>query len=166
MSRVLAVFAVPEMIALASRGGSISSLSPELARFSYAQLFQGVMEVPRHWFLALRTSIIGAMIAQHFGWRAAFLAVGLPGLALALIFRMTIREPVRGGLDPPGAAVETPSLAEVIRHLASKPAFVHVAAGATQIQPRRQSGKSRADDHDSIGRRADGSSAVHVCHSQ
>ena len=41
-----------------------------------------------------------------------------------------------------------------------------VAAGATQIQPRRQSGKSRADDHDSIGRRADGSSAVHVCHGQ
>lgn len=61
---VLAVFAVPEMIALASRGGSISSLSPELARFSYKQLFQGVMEVPRHWFLVIRTSIIGAVIGM------------------------------------------------------------------------------------------------------
>jgi TctA family transporter len=61
---VLAVFAVPEMIALASRGGSISSLSPELARFSYKQLFQGVMEVPRHWFLVIRTSMIGAVIGM------------------------------------------------------------------------------------------------------
>jgi TctA family transporter len=61
---VLAVFAVPEMIALASRGGSISSLSPELARFSYRQLFQGVMDVPRHWFLVIRTSIIGAVIGM------------------------------------------------------------------------------------------------------
>lgn len=61
---VLAVFAVPEMIALASRGGSISAISSDLARFSYAQLFQGVLDVPRHWFLVIRTSIIGAVIGM------------------------------------------------------------------------------------------------------
>jgi len=64
VTAVLAIFAIPEMIALASRGGSISAVSSETARFSYRQLFQGVLEVPRHWFLAFRTSIIGAMIGM------------------------------------------------------------------------------------------------------
>jgi TctA family transporter len=61
---VLALFAVPEMITLAVKGGSISSISMENVKYSYKQIFEGVMEVPRHWFLALRTSIIGAMIGM------------------------------------------------------------------------------------------------------
>lgn len=61
---VLAIFAVPEMITLAVKGGSIAAISMEGVKFSYKQIFQGVMEVPRHWFLALRTSIIGAMIGM------------------------------------------------------------------------------------------------------
>jgi putative tricarboxylic transport membrane protein len=64
VTAVLAVFAVPEMIALASRGGSISAVSIEKSAVSYRQLLGGVLEVPRHWFLALRTSIIGAMIGM------------------------------------------------------------------------------------------------------
>jgi TctA family transporter len=61
---VLAIFAVPEMITLAVKGGSIAAISMEKVKFSYRQIFQGVLEVPRHWFLALRTSIIGAMIGM------------------------------------------------------------------------------------------------------
>ena len=61
---VLAIFAVPEMITLAVKGGSIAAISMEGVKFSYKQIFQGVMEVPRHWFLALRTSIIGALIGM------------------------------------------------------------------------------------------------------
>jgi MFS family permease len=33
------------------------------------------------------------------GWQAAFLAVGIPGLLLALIVALTVREPVRGAID-------------------------------------------------------------------
>jgi MFS family permease len=33
------------------------------------------------------------------GWQAAYLAAGLPGLLLALIVFMTVREPVRGAMD-------------------------------------------------------------------
>ncbi len=33
------------------------------------------------------------------GWRAAYLAVGAPGLLLALIVWLTVREPVRGAID-------------------------------------------------------------------
>ena len=32
--------------------------------FSYRQFFEGVLEVPRHWWLVLRTSIIGAVIGM------------------------------------------------------------------------------------------------------
>jgi TctA family transporter len=64
ITAVLALFAVPEMIALGVRGGSISSVSREAAQFSWRQLFDGVLEVPRHWWLALRTSIIGAVIGM------------------------------------------------------------------------------------------------------
>ncbi len=64
VTAVLAIFAVPEMIALGSRGGSIAAVSSTQARFSFRQIFEGVMEVPRHWWLALRTSIIGALIGM------------------------------------------------------------------------------------------------------
>jgi predicted MFS family arabinose efflux permease len=39
--------------------------------------------------------LVGAFVATHYGWRAAFFAVGLPGLALALIIRVTLAEPTR-----------------------------------------------------------------------
>jgi putative tricarboxylic transport membrane protein len=61
---VLAIFAVPEMIALGVKGGSISAVSREAAKYSYRQLFNGVLEVPRHWWLVIRTSVIGAVIGM------------------------------------------------------------------------------------------------------
>ena len=65
ITAVLAVFAIPEMIALATRGGSIAMQGTGgPMNVSYRQLFQGVMEVPRHWWLALRTSIIGAVVGM------------------------------------------------------------------------------------------------------
>jgi TctA family transporter len=52
------------MIALAVKGGSISSVSLATSKYSYRQLFEGVLEVPRHWWLALRTSVIGAVVGM------------------------------------------------------------------------------------------------------
>ena len=62
VTAMLALFAVPEMIALGVKGGTISAVSLKVAKYSYRELFEGVLEVPRHWWLALRTSIIGAVI--------------------------------------------------------------------------------------------------------
>jgi len=42
---------------------------------------------------------LGGGIAARFGWRAAFFAVGAPGVLMALIMLLVIREPKRGGLD-------------------------------------------------------------------
>jgi MFS family permease len=41
---------------------------------------------------------IGGPVGQAYGWRAAFLIVGLPGLVAAAVV-LLIREPVRGGFD-------------------------------------------------------------------
>ena len=44
-------------------------------------------------------SSVAGELAERGGWRAAFLALGLPGLIVALVLRFTVREPVRGQLD-------------------------------------------------------------------
>jgi TctA family transporter len=61
---LLGLFAIPEVIALGARGGSVATVTRTESTFSYRQLLSGVAEVPRHWFLVLRTSIIGAVIGM------------------------------------------------------------------------------------------------------
>ena len=41
----------------------------------------------------------GGWMADNWGWRAAFVAVGLPGLLVALLLVLTVREPVRGASE-------------------------------------------------------------------
>lgn len=41
----------------------------------------------------LLAPLLGGFMAMHYGWRAAFLVVGLPGLLLALLMRFTLTEP-------------------------------------------------------------------------
>jgi MFS family permease len=44
-------------------------------------------------------AFVGGRIAEAYSWRMAFYAVGLPGLLLALVMLLVVREPKRGGLD-------------------------------------------------------------------
>lgn len=43
--------------------------------------------------------LFGGAINHFFGWRIAFIAVGIPGLLLALAFKLLIKEPPRGRFD-------------------------------------------------------------------
>jgi len=43
--------------------------------------------------------LLGGLIADAFGWRWAFVLVGLPGILLAILVKLTLKEPVRGTLD-------------------------------------------------------------------
>ena len=45
--------------------------------------------------------VIGGYVAEHYGWRWAFYALGIPGLMLALMTWLTVKEPPRGRFDPP-----------------------------------------------------------------
>lgn len=43
--------------------------------------------------------LLGGWVNQFFGWRVAFLVVGLPGVLMAVIVKLTLREPPRGQMD-------------------------------------------------------------------
>lgn len=81
-------------------------------------------------------AIFGGYVAQNFDWRHAFILVGLPGIALALLARLSLREPPRGLADDPAAVAAAlkrrpPSLRDATRILFSKPSFRHLVTGFT-----------------------------------
>ena len=43
--------------------------------------------------------VVGGEVGEAWGWRAAFLVAGLPGIVLAIVFRLTVAEPERGASD-------------------------------------------------------------------
>jgi predicted MFS family arabinose efflux permease len=69
--------------------------------------------------------IAAGWLGQHFGWRRTFLVVGVPGLALALLVRLSVREP------PRATAVESHPFLEVLLHLLGKPAYVALLVAAS-----------------------------------
>jgi predicted MFS family arabinose efflux permease len=48
----------------------------------------------------LLAAVAGGYVAQHWGWRAACAMVGLPGVAIAILIKVFIREPLRGHSEP------------------------------------------------------------------
>ncbi len=72
----------------------------------------------------------GGWLAQVLTWREAFLIVGLAGLPAALLIKLFIREPVRGGLDGLAEPVSAPPLGTVARTLAATPSFWLLSFGA------------------------------------
>jgi len=71
----------------------------------------------------------GGWLNAHYGWRMAFLIAGLPGLVLAIVFRLTVREPVRGLSDVPGTDARQYSMMEVWHYLRDRPSFLAYVAG-------------------------------------
>ncbi|HEX3367893.1 MFS transporter [Phenylobacterium sp.] len=45
-------------------------------------------------------AVAGGLIAKTFGWRVAFMVVGLPGVAVAIALRVLVKEPPRGHSEP------------------------------------------------------------------
>jgi predicted MFS family arabinose efflux permease len=70
--------------------------------------------------------MLGGWIGETFGWRMAFLVVGLPGLAAAMFVRGALREPVRGGLEGVSDDGVEVSVAGVLRHMLSQRTFRHL----------------------------------------
>ena len=86
-------------------------------------------------------SLAGA-VAAIYGWRAAFLVVGLPGLLLAAVVFFSVREPQRGASEPPGAArasAAQPSVAsasgfgELFATVRARPLALHVMLGTVLL---------------------------------
>ena len=77
----------------------------------------------------LGSDIAGYVSHTYNSWRAAFMVLGLPGLALALIILLTVKEPKRGRYD---SIVEgdAPSLRETVNFLWSQKSAIHAIMGS------------------------------------
>jgi MFS family permease len=81
--------------------------------------------------------VLGGFITSVMSWRMAFFIVGLAGLLLTPLLKLTVREPVRGALEltrDRAAALPKldagPTLREVIAVLARRPSFWGLSLGA------------------------------------
>lgn len=70
------------------------------------------------------------------GWRIAFVVIGLPGVLVAALVMMSIREPVRGGMDgevAPIASDERLGFNAVLKMLFDKPSFWWAAIAVSLV---------------------------------
>jgi len=79
-------------------------------------------------------TLYGGWASQTMGWRMALITVGAPGVVLAVIFALTVRDPPRrpaigGGSDHLAGS----SLAAVLRSLARNRGFVLLTAAASLV---------------------------------
>ena len=76
-------------------------------------------------------NLAGGWLNEFFDWRTAFIIVGAPGVLLALLVRLTLREPTRGAYEPKGSASGAQySISEVLQFMRSLASFKHLAFGA------------------------------------
>jgi MFS family permease len=76
----------------------------------------------------LGADVAGA-VANAQGWRAAFLALGVPGVMIGLLVLLSIREPERGRLDAVAGAQKA-SFFESLRFLWQQRAAFHIIMGS------------------------------------
>jgi MFS family permease len=74
-------------------------------------------------------AFIGGWINQYYGWHRAFLVAGLPGLLVALIFRFTVKEPVRGRTETTKVNTEQQPVGETLRFIFSQTSYVLLLIG-------------------------------------
>lgn len=72
---------------------------------------------------------VAGWIADHYGWRTVFLALGVPGVVFGLFVYLTIREPPRGQLDST-LRTDQPSLSESMLYLWRQRSAVHLMLGS------------------------------------
>jgi predicted MFS family arabinose efflux permease len=88
-------------------------------------------------------AIAASQIAKAFGWRAAFMVVGLPGLTVAIALKMLVKEPARGHSEADGfvhavkprasLAGEFAELWAVVKLLFGRWPILNMVLGATLV---------------------------------
>ena len=71
--------------------------------------------------------LFGGWLNEFFGWRAAFLVIGVPGIILAGIVFATVPEPIRGLLENKKASDAQVPFSEVVAGLWQRKTFRHMA---------------------------------------
>jgi MFS family permease len=76
--------------------------------------------------------VLGGLLGQQWGWRAAFLAVGLPGLVVAL-FAWWLPDPPRGRFDGERTHAPPPGWPEVLRRLRGNSRYLFTVGGYVAV---------------------------------
>jgi predicted MFS family arabinose efflux permease len=71
--------------------------------------------------------VAGGWLEQYWGWRRAIVVVGLPGILLAVLVQLSVREPARGGSEPGTRPEPVPPVGDVFRFLWSLRSFRHLS---------------------------------------
>lgn len=101
----------------------ISDLFPPERRASALSVYQ--LGVPLGTLFGLA---LGGFLAEEIGWRRAFFLLGIPGVALAVVARLTLREPERGAQEA-GIDTQVQPLGEVLRFMWRMPSLRHSLIG-------------------------------------
>jgi MFS family permease len=74
--------------------------------------------------------VLGGVLTSVLGWRSAFVLVGIGGLLVAPVFRLSLREPARGRFDRGGAGAAPASMRDVFAMIVRKKSFWTLSFGA------------------------------------
>lgn len=77
--------------------------------------------------------VLGGFIAAHYGWRAGFFVAGAPGLLIATILFLTVKEPERGASENRVITEDAPSLRETLAFFKSQRAMVSLLLGGVFV---------------------------------
>lgn len=75
-------------------------------------------------------NLAGGWINEYFGWRNAFLVVGIPGILLAILMKMTVKEPPRGYSEGRVPAKTQVPFRTVLTTMWGYKSFRHLSLGA------------------------------------
>ena len=130
----LTLFLTRSTTGIGEAGGSppshslISDYFPTTSRATALAVY--AMAVP---FGTALGNLVSGWSNVYYGWRWTFVIVGLPGLVVALLIWLTIKEPPRGYSDGPKARAkktQAPPFFTVFRFLLTRQSFMHMSLAA------------------------------------
>ncbi len=74
-------------------------------------------------------AFIGGWVNQYYGWHHAFLVAGIPGLIVAVIFRLTVKEPARGSSEQKKVSTVQQNLHETFRFMWRQRCYMLILVG-------------------------------------
>lgn len=78
--------------------------------------------------------VVGGAVNASYGWRAAFLIAGAPGLVLAILCWLTVRDLPRGATEQPATDTGDYSIAQSARFLIGQKCYVLIVASFCSAQ--------------------------------
>ncbi len=74
---------------------------------------------------------LGGGVGEQYGWRAAFIAAGIPGILFAIVLRLSVREPERGAAESAAVDSAVYTSREVASYMLRRPSFLAYMLGSS-----------------------------------